>query len=73
MPDLRRDRRRVVFEVRIGVVAAIHHDAAERQVDQVRALEVPPRPIVAKWRHPRRHQLRKPGTERGAAEPERLV
>ena len=25
VPDLRRDRRRVVFEVRVGIVAAIHH------------------------------------------------
>ena len=57
VPDLRRDRRRVVFEVGVGVVAAIHHDAAEREMDEVGALEVRPRPVIAERRHPRRHQL----------------
>ena len=34
VPDLRRDRRRVVFEVRVRVVAAIHHDPAEREMNR---------------------------------------
>ncbi len=60
MPDLGRDRRRVVVEVGVGIVAAIHHDPAERQVDQVRTLEILPRPVIAERRHPRGHQCREP-------------
>ena len=73
VPDLRRDRRRVVFEVRVGVVAAIHHHPAEREMDQVGALEVGPRPVIAERRHPRGHQRREACVERGAIEAQRLV
>ena len=52
MPHLRRDRRRIVGPVRLGVVAAVHHRPAQRQMDQVRAAVVGPRPIVAERRHP---------------------
>ncbi len=73
VPDLRRDRRRVVFEIRIGIVAAIHHRPAQGEVDQVRALEVLPRPVVAKRRHPRGDELRETRVERCVVEPEHLV
>jgi hypothetical protein len=73
VPDLRCDRRRVVFEIGVGVVAAIHHRPAEREMDQVRALEILPRPVIAKRRHARRHQCRKLRVERRVVEAERLV
>ena len=73
VPDLRRDRRRVVFQVGIGIVAAVHHDPAEREMDQVGALEILPRPVVAERRHARRHQRRKARAQRGAIQPQRLV
>ena len=73
MPDLRRDRRRIVFEVWVGVVTAIHHDAAEREVDQVGAFEVHPRPVIPERRHPCGHQLREADVEGGAIETQRLV
>ena len=44
------NRRGAVFEVGIGVVAAIHHDAAEGQMNEVRALEIGARPIIAEGR-----------------------
>ena len=73
VPDLRRDRRRVVFQIRIGIVAAVHHDPAKREVDQVGALEILPRPIVAERRHARRHQRRKARAQRGAIQSQCLV
>ncbi len=73
VPDLRRDRRRVVFEVGVGVVAAIHHHAAEREMDEVGALEIRPRSVIAKRRHPRGHQRGKSRVDRGTIEAERLV
>ncbi len=73
VPDLRRDRRRVVFEIRVRVVAAIHHHAAEREMNQVRCLEIGPGPVVAKRCHARRHQLREACIERGAVEAERGI
>ena len=47
VPDLRRDWRRVVFEVRIGIVAAVHHHAAEREMNEVRAFEIGPWTVIA--------------------------
>jgi hypothetical protein len=73
VPDLRRDRRRVVFELRVGVVAAIHHDAAKRQMNEIGALELGPRAVVAERRHARRNQRRKARVEGGAVEAERRV
>ena len=73
VPDLRRDRRRVVFQVRIGIVAAIHHDAAQREMDQVGALEVRPWPVIAERRHPGGDQFGKARVQRGAVETERGV
>ena len=73
MPDLRRDRRRVVFEVGVGIVAAIHHDPAECQMDQVGALQVLPRPVIAKRGHPRGHQRRETRVERGAIQAQGFV
>ncbi len=70
VPDLRRDRRRVVFEVGVRVVAAIHHHAAQRQMNEVRAFEILPRPVVAERCHPRSHQQRKPLAERHTIEPQ---
>ncbi len=56
VPHLRRDRRQVVLAARIGVVAAIHHDAAEREMNQVRRLEIRPRTVIAERRHARMDQ-----------------
>ena len=44
VPHLRRDRRQIVLAAGGRIVAAIHHDAAQREVHQVRALEVGPGP-----------------------------
>ena len=73
VPDLRRDRRRVVFQVRIGIVAAVHHDPAQRQMDQIGALEILPRPVIAERRHARGHQRREARVQRGAIQPQRRV
>ena len=53
VPHLRRDRRRVVPAVRLGVVAAVHHRPAQREMGQIRAAITGPRPIVAERRHAR--------------------
>ena len=73
VPDLRRDRRRVVFQIGIGIVAAVHHDPAERKVDQIGALEILPRPVIAERRHARGHQRRETCVQRGAVQSQRLV
>ncbi len=73
VPDLRRDRRRVVFEIGVGVVAAIHHRPAQGEVDEVRALEVLPRPVIAERRHARGDELREARVERHVVEPQHLV
>ena len=65
MPDLRGNRREVVFVRRVWIIAAVHHHAAEREMHEVRSLEAAPRTIVAKRRHPR-------DDERGKAFGERL-
>src|SRR5438094_395566 len=72
VPHLRRDRGQIVGAARRRIVAAIHHDAAERQVHQVRALERGPRTVVAERRRPRGDQRGKLAQERGHAEPERI-
>ena len=56
VPHLRGDRRQIVRAAGRRIVAAVHHHAAERQVDQVRALEVGPRAVIAEGRHPRDDQ-----------------
>ena len=73
VPDLRRDRRRVVFPARRRIVAAVHHHPAEREMDQVRPLEIRPRPIVAKRGDAGGDQFRETGVERRAIEAEHLV
>ena len=73
VPDLWGDRRGVVFELRVRVVAAIHHDPAECEVNEIRALEIAPRPVIAEWCDPRRYQRWKARAERRAVEPQRLV
>src|SRR5205814_7186809 len=50
VPHLRRDRGQVVLATRRRVVAAVHHHAAERQMNEVAALVVAPRPLVAERR-----------------------
>ena len=69
MPHLRRDRRQVVRAVGSGIVAAVHHHAAESQVDEVRALEVGPRAMVAERRDPRDDQRGMLLHQRAGAEP----
>src|SRR5579875_3414391 len=58
MPDLGCDWRQIVMAARIGVITAIHHHAAQREMDQVAALEVAPGPHVAKGGHARDDQVR---------------
>ena len=53
VPHLGGDWRQIVPAVRGRIVAAVHHDAAESEVHQVRCLEVRPRAVVTKGRHPR--------------------
>ena len=73
VPDLRRDRRRVVFQVRIGIVTAIHHDPAQREMDQIGAVEILPRPVVAERRHPRDDQFGKALFQRRAIQTQRGI
>ncbi len=42
-------------------------------MDQVRSLEVLPRPVIAERRHPRRHQRREAGANRRVVEAQHLV
>ncbi len=42
-------------------------------MNEVRALEIGPRPVIAERRHPCAHQRRKPRAERGSVEPQRRV
>ena len=57
MPHLRRDRRQIVFAIRGRIVAAVHHHAAHREMNQIGTLEMRPRTIVAERRHPRDDEL----------------
>ena len=56
VPHLGGDRRQIVLPVGGRIVATIHHDAPERQVHQVGALEVGPGAIVAEGGHARHDQ-----------------
>jgi hypothetical protein len=56
MPHLRGDGRQIVRAAGGGIVAAVHHDASEREVHEVRGLEVGPGPNVTERRHPRDDQ-----------------
>ncbi len=42
-------------------------------MDQVAALEVLPRSVIAERSHPRGHQHREPGVQRGAIETQSLI
>ena len=70
VPKLRRDRGQIVAQARIRVVAAVHHDAAEREMDKVGALELRPRAVVAERRHARDDEAGKAADERVAIEAE---
>ena len=56
MPKLRRDRWQIIMLRWIRVVAAIHHDPAQRQMNQVRCLVILPGPFIAEGRHARGDQ-----------------
>ena len=56
LPHLRRDRRGLVETGRVGIVAAVQHDPAQGQVDQVAGGVIGPRPGVAERRDPRPDQ-----------------
>ena len=56
VPHLGRDRRQIVLAAGGRIVAAIHHDAPQREVHQVRALEVGPGAMVAEGGRPRDDQ-----------------
>ena len=73
VPELRRHRRQVVVSSGVGVVAAIHHHAAQGEVHQVAALEVLPGTGVAERRHARNDQVRITGEHGFAVEPEQVV
>ena len=53
LPHLRGDGRGVVGSVGLGVVAAVHHGAAEGEVDEVGAAIVGPGSVVAEGGHAR--------------------
>ena len=73
VPHLRRDRRQIVAVAGIGVVAAVHHHAAEREMDEVGGLVALPRSAVAERRHPRDDERREVARELLASEAERVV
>src|SRR5690606_29415993 len=56
VPELRRDGRVLVAAAFIGVVTAIHHHAAKRQVDEVGCLVVSPGTDIAEGRDARGDQ-----------------
>ena len=72
VPHLRRDRRQVVLAARRRVVAAVHHHAAERQMNEVAALVVAPRPLVAERRDASMDQRRVPPGKSVFAEADRF-
>ena len=72
VPHLGGDRRQIVLAARCGIVAAIHHHAAERKVYQIRSLEIGPRSMVAERRHPRVDQGGELRHQRVRAQPARV-
>jgi hypothetical protein len=58
MPHLRRDGRRVVAARRIRVVTAVHHDAAQRQMNEIAAFEIGPRADIPERADPQIDQSR---------------
>ena len=48
VPHLRRDRRCLVSPCRMRIVAAVHHDATEREMNEIARLEFGPRAAVSK-------------------------
>src|SRR5262245_3393248 len=68
VPHLRRDRRKIVAASGLRIVAAIHHDATESQVDEVGALEVLPRSGVTEWCDAAVHEGRKAPSEIAAVQ-----
>ena len=58
MPHLRRDGRRIVAAGRIGVVTAVHHDAAQRQMNEIAAFEIGPRAGIPERADPQIDQSR---------------
>ena len=46
VPHLGRDGRQIVVTAGRRIIAAIHHHAAQREVNEVRAFEAGPRPFV---------------------------
>ncbi len=69
VPHLRGDRWQIVRAARGGIVAAVHHHAPEREMDEVRALEAGPRAIVTERSHPRDDQRRVLLHQGGGTEP----
>ena len=51
MPHLRRNRRQIIFATGRGVITAVHHHPAQREMDQIRTFEMRPRAIITKVRH----------------------
>ncbi len=72
VPHLRRDRRQIVFAVRCRVVAAIHHDAAERQMHQIGGLVVAPGAGVAKGCDTGMDERGKPSLKALGVQPQRI-
>src|ERR1700727_610231 len=70
VPDLRDDRREVVFVGRIWIIAAIHHHAAKREMHEVGSFKAAPWPVIAKRRHPRDDESGKALSERIARKAE---
>jgi hypothetical protein len=70
VPELRRDRGQIIAQARIGVVAAVHHHAAKREMNEVGALELRPRAVVAERRHARDDDAGKSPDESVAIEAE---
>ncbi len=72
VPHLRCHRRQVVCAVGGRIVAAIHHDAAERQVDEIAGLEVAPRAVIPERRDPGVDQSGKLFPQRCRPQPQRI-
>ena len=70
LPHLRSNRRRVIRAVWLRVIAAVHHRPTQRQMHEVGAAIIGPRPVVAERSHPRDDQIRRASAQRVVIQPQ---
>ena len=70
LPHLRSNRRRVIRAVWLRVIAAVHHRPTQRQMHEVGAAIVSPRPVVAERSQPGDNQIRRASAQRVIIQPQ---